>query len=241
MKQFSFSLILILLANMILAQEHLKVEYEMIPYYNPAKKESTPVVMLNSYYELFIDGNESSYQYLDKIRNDQPKEGMMATIQMGGRGTIYKNTADNLLIEETSMYGKDYLIESQLADFKWNISKESKNILGFETRKATAVLDDEQKTKITAWYAPKLNVKTGPDQYWGLPGIIMELESGFEYEDGGSEGFTYKASKVEVLDESIKIKKPAKGQKVSKEEFEDIARKQNEKMMEMYNQGVDKD
>jgi len=59
---------------------------------------------------------------------------------MGGRGKIYKNTTDNLLLEEASMYGKDYLIKGQLTDFKWNITKESKSILGFEARKATAVL-----------------------------------------------------------------------------------------------------
>lgn len=240
MKQFSFSLILILLAGNLFAQEHLKVVYEMIPYYNPVKKQSVQIAMLNSYYELFISGSESSYQYLDKIRNDQPKEGM-ATIQMGSRGTIYKNTTENLLIEETSMYGKDYLIASELPEFKWNISKESKNILGFEVRKATTVLDDKHKTKITAWYAPKLNVKTGPDEYWGLPGLILELESGFDYEDGGNEGFTFKALKVEVMKESIDIQKPTKGIKVSKEELNEIMKKQNEKMMEMYEGGVDKD
>ena len=241
MKQFSFSLILILFATTLSAQEQLKIEYEMVPYYNPAKKESVQIVMLNSYYELFVSGSESSFQYLDKIRNDQPKEKGMATIQMGGRGTIYKNTTENLLLEETSMYGKDYLIESELPEFKWNISKESKNILGFEARKATTVLDDKHKTKITAWYAPKLNVKTGPDEYWGLPGLILEVESGFDYEDGGNEGFTFKALKVEVMKESIEIQKPTKGLKVSQEELNEILKKQNEKMMEMYEGGVDKD
>lgn len=241
MKRLSLFLWIIFMGTQIFAQEQLKVEYEMIPYYNPAKKESMQIEMRNSYYELFINGSESSYQYLDKIRNDQPKEGFSATVQMGSRGKIYKNTAENVMLEETSIYGKDYLIEDQLKDFKWNISKESKNILGFEVRKATAVLDDKHKTQITAWYAPKLNVKTGPDKYWGLPGIILELESGFEYEDGGSEGFVYKALKVEVLTTPIDIQVPTKGIKVSSEELEEIVNKHNEKMMEMYSDGVDKD
>src|SRR5690606_18245693 len=196
----------------------------------------------NSYYELFVSGNESSFEYLEKIRNDQPAEsgGFSATVQMGGNGKIYKNTTDKLLLEEASMYGKDYLIKSELTDFKWEISKESKEILGFEVRKATAVLDDEHKTKITAWYAPQLKLKTGPEKFWGLPGIILELESGFEYKDGGSEGFTYKALKIEVLKEPIDIQMPTKGKKVTEEELKEILKVQNEKMMEMYNQGVDK-
>lgn len=239
--QLLFLWVSFLLGTFLFGQESLKIEYEMIPYYNSVDNKSDQILMLNSYYELFISGSESSYKYLDKIRNDQPKEKGMITIEMGGRGTIYKNMAENLLLEETSMYGKDYLIESELPEFKWSIEKESKNILGFEARKATTVLDDKHKTKITAWYAPKLNVKTGPDKYWGLPGIILELESGFDYEEGGSEGFTLKALKVEVLKDSADIQKPTKGIKVSKEELRDIMKKQNEKRMEMYSDGVDKD
>lgn len=135
----------ILFGTFLFGQETLKVEYEMIPYYNPIKKESAQIVFLNSYYELFINGSESTFKYVEKIRNDQPKEKGMITIEMGGRGAIYKNTAENLLLEETSMYGKNYLIESELPEFRWTIEKESKNILGFEARKATAVLDDKHK------------------------------------------------------------------------------------------------
>ena len=241
MKRLYLFVCIIFIGTQIFAQEQLKVEYEMIPYYNPAKKESMQIEMRNSYYELFINGSESSYQYLDKIRNDQPKEGFSASIQMGSRGKIYKNTTENVMLEETSIYRKDYLIEDQLTDFKWTISKESKNILGFEARKATATLDDAYKTKITAWYAPQLKAKTGPDKYWGLPGIILELESSFVYEDGGSEGFSYKALKVEVLNDPIAIQVPTKGIKVTSEELEEIVNKHNEKQMEMYSDGVDKD
>lgn len=69
----------------------------------------------------------------------------------------------------------------------------------------------------------------------------MELESGFDYEEGGGEGFAFTALKVEVLKDSADIQKPTKGIKVSKEELRDIMKKQNEKRMEMYNDGVDKD
>jgi len=31
---------------------------------------------------------------------------------------------------------------------------------------------------VTAWYAPEIPVSQGPDNYWGLPGLILEVNDG---------------------------------------------------------------
>lgn len=238
-----FLSILILVSTLIAAQNQIKVEYEMTPYYNSNDKSmgASDITFLNSNYELIVDDNLSSFKYLEKISNEQPRGEGSITVQMGSRGTIFKNTKDNEYLREAMLGTKSYLIQDSLRVFDWNISKETKNILGFETRKAVAVLDDKYGTKITAWYAPKLNFKTGPGDFWGLPGLILELESGFEYEDGGNEGSIYKALSVEVLNDKVKVTAPSKGEKVNRQEFKDLSEQQYKKMMEMYSDGVDKD
>ncbi|MFA5620610.1 MAG: GLPGLI family protein [Weeksellaceae bacterium] len=235
--------IFLLVSTLISAQNQIKVEYELTPYFNPADKSMgmLNVVFLNSNYELIVDENSSSFVFVEKISNEQPRGERVATVQMGSRGTIFKNTADNIYLKEAKLGTKNYLIQDSLRVFDWSISKETKTILGFETRKATAVLDDKYGTKITAWYAPKLNFKTGPEDFWGLPGLILELESGFEYEEGGNEGSIYKALSVEVLKDKVKVEAPSKGEKVSRQEFKELAEQQYNKMMEMYGDGVDKD
>ena len=122
----------------------------------------------------------------------------------------------------------------------WKITKERKNIAGFDLLKATATMNDKNKTQVTAWYAPKLNFKNGPDQFWGLPGLILEVETEIKYEDGGREGNKYVATKVEVVQSKIKI--PTKGEKISQKDFKEMQENQYKKMMEIYkDSGVDKD
>ena len=33
-------------------------------------------------------------------------------------------------------------------------------------------------TEIEAWYTPEVPVRHGPSEYWGLPGLILELSAG---------------------------------------------------------------
>ena len=74
---------------------------------------------------------------------------------------------------------KTYLIKDSLKNLDWTITKEKRNIAGFDVLKATTTMDDKYKTEVTAWYAPKLNFKNGPDEFWGLPGLILEIEFPF--------------------------------------------------------------
>jgi GLPGLI family protein len=34
------------------------------------------------------------------------------------------------------------------------------------------------KVTITAWYTPEIPVSQGPEGYWGLPGLILEVNDG---------------------------------------------------------------
>lgn len=75
---------------------------------------------------------------------------------------------------------------------------------------------------ITAWYTLDIPVSTGPSDYWGLPGLILEVSQG---------NTTMLCTKV-VLNpkDAPEIKAPKKGKEVSQEEFDKIL---SEKMQEM--------
>ena len=228
--------------NFAIAQNQLKVEYEVLPYYESNEKSPFEVIALSSIYELIVDQEESQYNFIEKIDNTQkePSQGMSATLQVRSTGTLYKNTKNGTWTEDKKFENKTYLISDSLKVLDWKITKERKNIAGFDLLKATATMNDKNKTQVTAWYAPKLNFKNGPDQFWGLPGLILEVETEIKYEDGGREGNKYVETKVEVVQSKIKI--PTKGEKISQKDFKEMQENQYKKMMEIYkDSGVDKD
>lgn len=245
MKKIGF-LSLFLLSIISFGQEQLKVVYEIQPFYEPLKtdKSNMEMTFLDSTYELILDKNESEYNYIEKIRNDQKthEPGMIsAAFEMSAQGVLYKNLKDGYWLAEVKVENKPYLLRDQLPKIDWKISKETKNIAGFDCYKATAILDDKYKTAVTAWYSPKLAFRNGPDEYWGLPGLILGVETLIKHNSGSTEGTTYTTQKVEILTKTKKINRPTKGTEISEEAFIEMQNAHFEKMMEMDKGGVDKD
>jgi GLPGLI family protein len=82
---------------------------------------------------------------------------------------------------------------------------------------------------ITAWYAPEIPVSQGPENYWGLPGLILEVSD---------DKTTILCSKIVLnVKEKAEIKKPTKGEKVSPQEFADLMVKKIQQMQDMYGGG----
>lgn len=81
---------------------------------------------------------------------------------------------------------------------------------------------------ITAWYTPEIPVSQGPENYWGLPGLILEANDGKT---------TILCSKI-VLNPKDKadIKAPTKGKAISQSEYDEIVIKKMEELRQM-NQG----
>jgi GLPGLI family protein len=78
---------------------------------------------------------------------------------------------------------------------------------------------------ITAWYTPDIPVSQGPENYWGLPGLILEVSD---------DKTTILCSKIVINPkEKVEIKAPKKGEKVSQAEFAKIMAKKMQEMQEM--------
>jgi GLPGLI family protein len=100
-----------------------------------------------------------------------------------------------------------------------------------DATKKTSILDEldmPKETIITAWYTPEIPVNQGPENYWGLPGLILEVNDGKT---------VILCSKV-VLNPKVKteIKAATKGKVTSQKEFDEIVLKKMEEFRDM-NQG----
>ena len=208
--------------SIVFSQEKLRVEYEVTPKFQTDPNDNFKISAVVSNFELLIDNNESFYNHIPKISNEQV-EGNMFNISASfsaDANPIYIDTQSEIFIEQAEIANQAYLIKDDLPNINWKISKETKEIAGFPVLRAVAFLNDEFNTKILAWYSPKLTYKTGPEKFWGLPGLILSLETSITHSDGTQEGMEYVATKVETTSKPIKI--PTKGKKVSLEEFNTI-------------------
>jgi GLPGLI family protein len=78
---------------------------------------------------------------------------------------------------------------------------------------------------VTAWYTPEIPINQGPENYWGLPGLILEVNDGTT---------TILCSKI-VLNakEKAEIKAPAKGKEISQKEYDETVVKKMKEFREM--------
>ncbi len=115
--------------------------------------------------------------------------------------------------------------------FRGNRNEDDKKEIQKDSTKTTSTNLMEQwempKEKIiTAWYSPEIPVNQGPENYWGLPGLILEVNDGKT---------TILCSKL-VLNtkDKVDIKAPTKGKEVSQKEFDETVKKKMEEMREMW-------
>ena len=165
-------------------------------------------------------------------------------------GKQYKNVKTNSQLQQQEFYGKKFLVKDVLQPIEWSLDSETKKIGNYSCFKATALIPTNEltwysfswdklrnttesdstavkqvkMTQIEAWYAPQIPVRHGPLDYWGLPGLILEVSA---------DNTTMLCSKIVLNpDEIIEIEAPSKGKEVSKKEYQVII---TEKMKEFRN------
>jgi GLPGLI family protein len=79
-------------------------------------------------------------------------------------------------------------------------------------------------TEVEAWYTLQIPLKHGPAEYWGLPGLILEVSAGKT---------TILCSEIIINPkEKISIEAPDKGKEINKQDYRSTVQG---KMLEMRN------
>jgi GLPGLI family protein len=143
------------------------------------------------------------------------------TKQIGGYN-CYKATA----VKEASKTDFRNFRPKSEEDKKAETTKSETSKTGGETK--TNFEDNFEIPKqitVTAWYTPEIPINQGPENYWGLPGLILEINDGTT---------TILCSKI-VLNakEKADIKAPTKGKEISQKEYDETVIKKMKEFREM--------
>ncbi|GEQ85489.1 GLPGLI family protein [Patiriisocius marinistellae] len=194
--------------------------------------------------EFTLKFNNVASLYEEVASLDKPQAPQAGGIQIrisGVSDILYKNTKSKTFTRASEIMDKPFLIEDALEKPEWKLEKETKNIGEYLCFKATLTEEVEEqsfssetmetetikKERITtAWYTLNIPVQHGPSDFWGLPGLILEINDGKQ---------TILCSKI-ILNpkDELDIYPPTKGEKVNQVEFDEIQKKKNDEMMERF-------
>lgn len=198
-------------------------------------------------YVLSFNKEESIYKEEESLAPPQPQGMQMVVVTSGGSDLLYKNMKEKRFTNQNESFSKLFLIKDTLQEHEWTLESETKNIGEYTCFKATmkreveviesgisvngdkdlSTINKTPKMKeitITAWYTPQIPVSTGPSNYHGLPGLILEANDGTE---------TVICSKIVINPKNAsKITEPNKGKELSQEAYDKIMDKKMKDMEE---------
>jgi len=131
----------------------------------------------------------------------------------------YVNLDTGEVIEKQDFLGRTFRINGEMAPLAWRLTGEQSEFLGYASQKAVAERDS---TTYEAWFTSQIPISAGPEQYGGLPGLILVLTNGQQ---------TFEATSINLdpLPEGA-IEMPSDGREVTSEEFAEIV---EERMRDM--------
>ncbi len=90
-------------------------------------------------------------------------------------------------------------------------------------------IDEPRERVVTVWYTPEIPISQGPGDYWGLPGLILEVNDGRT---------TILCTKIVLnTEDAEEIKIPSKGKEVSQAEYDKILGEKMDEMSERFRAG----
>lgn len=166
-------------------------------------------------------------------------------------GEQFKNIKEKTVVQSQEFYGKKFLVKDSLPIFNWVMGTETKQVGSYMCFKATALMPKSQLTwydfswsdlrnsdaeetssesnpieepmiEVEAWYTPQIPVSHGPGEFWGLPGLILEVSTG---------NTTILCSKIVINPQTkLNIEAPDKGKEINKADYRETIQT---KMVEM--------
>lgn len=132
-------------------------------------KDKMPVYS-TSYYDLLFDSSVSVFKAGREVPDDKWKS-MWG--ESSAEDVIKMDYAAGMYTEYKQVFEKKFLVQDTMFHIDWKITDEYRTIAGFECRKAVGNFFDS--LYVVAFYTDQIPLPGGPEQYKGLPGLILGL------------------------------------------------------------------
>ena len=203
-------------------------------------------------YDLYFDQNQSIYKQQDKLDAPQSnsRDGMSMRFGGSSQNIVFTNLATREQTNQQDLFGKMFLVNKNIKIPEWNFTGESKQIGEYTAYEATYTQmqnppqfrmsfggrgnNEEEKEKepkkievtVSVWFTPNIPISAGPDNYFGLPGLVLMVQD---------KNKLLACTEVQMNPkDKIKLTPPKKGEEVTWKEFKEIREKKSKEMRERF-------
>jgi GLPGLI family protein len=169
-----------------------------------------------SYGNLYINPAQTKYEDSDESAEKDDREYSYRKSDY----MITRNYEKNTMFDILDLIGKTYIIEDTIHVAQWKILNEMKEIAGHICM--NAFLDDTlRKQKVIGWFALDIQNGGGPERFYGLPGLILEVNI-----NNGATVMTADKIELKKLTTELTLPKKNKGKKIKEVDFDNILKKE---------------
>ncbi len=154
--------------------------------------------IVTDYYTLEFNNNSTLFK-VEKENLDN--KYMLDGLKPSDQNYVYQDFSQGLTTMTKGIFENQYIVKDSIKQFQWKITGEVRDIAGFECKKALAKINDS--VVVVAFYTDQILVKGGPENFNGLPGMILGLAV-------PRLGLTLFATKLELVSPSLTLKLPTK-------------------------------
>jgi GLPGLI family protein len=242
MKAFLFLLFISLARAGVLSAQQGVVMYEVIVNQHarlPTGRQDLKSHMPEFRYSekrLFFSDTASICKPTAGNQDNAPIQHAKGSVQFKTPQTeTYISKPLDIVITWQEFLGETYAVVDTLKAAPWKFSKETKEILGYVCKKAHYThqqelsmikksLRDNSSTiekikstqEIVAWYTEQLPDSLGPDRYYALPGMVLEVD----INDGEQKWIARAIELRELTPDELKL--PANGIKINREDYKKL-------------------
>ncbi|TDG37630.1 GLPGLI family protein [Pedobacter changchengzhani] len=121
---------------------------------------------------LNFNSDKSLYKFMEN--NEPAAGGWFGNDPLAGlRNVVFTDLKTGNSITQKQVYEDTYLVKDSVRKINWKITDETREIAGYECRRANAIIMDS--VYVVAYYSDVISVSGGPESFTGLPGMILGL------------------------------------------------------------------
>jgi len=132
-------------------------------------KKQFPKVVADNYTLQF--NNKESFYYLTKENPDNKYINMI--FKPSETNYVNQKHESGTVTSAANVFENIYLVNDSLVKYEWKITGEVRDIAGFECKKAVTKICDS--VVVVAFYTDQIPVQAGPENFNGLPGMILGI------------------------------------------------------------------